>query len=156
MHPTAATLAPESAAASSSSIDSCLAAWMKPEVLTRTTSASSPSPRRVQPPAASRAASSSESTSLRAQPSVTRLTVRELGTRRAYVISLRRGATAPGQPGGPGALLVRYQALWGRRCHGRRRDRGTARGGDLRRARRVDVHGHRVHRLGRLVLAVHG
>src|SRR5258708_23887037 len=105
MHPTAATLAPESAAASSSSIDSCLAAWMKPQVLTRTTSASSPSPRRVQPPAASRAASSSESTSLRAQPSVTRLTVRELGTRRAYVSSVRRGATAPGQPGGSGASL---------------------------------------------------
>ena len=39
-----------------------------------------PSPRSVQPPAARRAASSSESTSLRAQPSVTRLTVRELDT----------------------------------------------------------------------------
>ena len=71
----------------SSSMDSCLAAWMKPHVLTRTTSASSPSPRSVQPPAARRAASSSESTSLRAQPRVTRLTVRELDTRRGYVIA---------------------------------------------------------------------
>src|SRR5215469_11936389 len=56
-------------------MDSCFAAWMKPQVLTRTTSASAPSAR-VQPAASSRAASSSESTSLRAQPSVTRLTLR--------------------------------------------------------------------------------
>src|SRR5215467_7875617 len=59
---------------------------MKPHVLTRTTSASSPSPRSVQPPAARRAASSSESTSLRAQPRVTMLTERELGTCRGYAI----------------------------------------------------------------------
>src|SRR5580658_8352501 len=48
---------------------------MKPQVFTRTTLAS-PSEVRSQPAAASRAASSSESTSLRAQPRVTRLTVR--------------------------------------------------------------------------------
>ena len=56
-------------------MDSCLAAWMKPQVFTRTTLAS-PSEVSSQPAAVSRAASSSESTSLRAQPSVTRLTVR--------------------------------------------------------------------------------
>src|SRR5258707_15782154 len=55
-------------------MDSCFAAWMKPQVLTTTPSA--PSSARVQPAAPSRAASSSESTSFRAQPSVTRLTVR--------------------------------------------------------------------------------
>ena len=59
-------------------MDSCLAAWMKPQVFTRTTLAS-PSEVRSQPAAVSRAASSSESTSLRAQPSVTRLTVRAAG-----------------------------------------------------------------------------
>src|SRR5271166_2082906 len=48
---------------------------MKPQVFTNTTLAS-PSEVRSQPAAVSRAASSSESTSLRAQPSVTRLTVR--------------------------------------------------------------------------------
>src|ERR1700677_1942110 len=68
---------------------------MKPHVLTRTTSASSPSPRSAQPPAASRAASSSESTSLRAQPSVTRLTVRELDTNRGYVIGHHPHVTGP-------------------------------------------------------------
>jgi len=52
-----------------------LAASMKPQVLTSTTLASSRSVR-VQPAASSRPASSSESTSLRAQPRVTRLTVR--------------------------------------------------------------------------------
>src|SRR6516165_9492134 len=56
-------------------MDSCLAAWMKPQVFTSTTLAS-PSEVSSQPAAVSRAASSSESTSLRAQPSVTRLTVR--------------------------------------------------------------------------------
>ena len=56
-------------------MDSCLAAWMKPQVFTSTTLAS-PSEVSSQPDAVSRAASSSESTSLRAQPNVTRLTVR--------------------------------------------------------------------------------
>src|SRR5215472_4161742 len=80
MQPAATTCAPESAAPSSSSIDSCLAAWMKPHVLTSTTSASPPSPSvRFQPPASSLAASSSESTSFRAQPSVTIRTVRLVG-----------------------------------------------------------------------------
>src|SRR6516162_9733682 len=78
-------------------MDSCLAAWMKPQVLTSTTSASSPSSRSVQPPADRRAASSSESTSLRAQPRVTRLTVRELDTPRGYAI--RHGvADGEGEP----------------------------------------------------------
>src|SRR5579859_4639217 len=75
---------------------------MKPHVLTRTTSASSPSPRSVQPPAARRAASSSESTSLRAQPSVTRLTVRELDTNRGYVIAWHHQVTAPAPAPPPG------------------------------------------------------
>src|SRR5690349_1597294 len=59
-------------------MDSSLAAWMNPQVLTMTTSAPSvsPGPVTVQPAASSRAASSSESTSLRAQPRVIRLTVR--------------------------------------------------------------------------------
>ena len=56
-------------------MDSCLAAWMKPQVFTSTTLAS-PAEVSSQPEEVSRAASSSESTSLRAQPSVTRLTVR--------------------------------------------------------------------------------
>jgi len=52
---------------------------MKPQVLTSTTAASSRSVK-VQPAASSLPASSSESTSLRAQPKVTRLTVRRPGT----------------------------------------------------------------------------
>src|SRR5580700_2085306 len=78
-------------------MDSCLAAWMKPHVFTSTTLASSAEVR-SQPDAVRRAASSSESTSLRAQPSVTRLTVRAAGsagrgdpdgedTPRAYAVS---------------------------------------------------------------------
>src|SRR5271169_3671160 len=55
---------------------------MKPQVFTNTTLAS-PSEVRSQPDAVSRAASSSESTSLRAQPSVTRLTVRPADSDRA-------------------------------------------------------------------------
>ncbi len=51
-------------------MDSVLACSMKPQVLTMTTSAFSPSSLMRQPPAAKRAASSSESVSLRAQPSV--------------------------------------------------------------------------------------
>src|SRR5215831_300021 len=76
--PAATTSAPEDAAPSSWSMDSSLAAWMNPQVLTRTTSAPSvsPGPVTVQPAASSRAASSSESTSLRAQPREIRLTVR--------------------------------------------------------------------------------
>src|SRR2546430_11263776 len=81
-------------------MDSCLAAWMKPQVFTRTTLAS-PSEVSSHPDAVSRAASSSESTSLRAQPSVTRLTVRgaeRCDTRRAYpgdwVVALLAGAGA--------------------------------------------------------------
>ena len=73
--PAATTFAPPSAASSSSLTDSCLAASMNPQVLTSTTLAESRSAS-VQPAASSRAASSSESTSLRAQPSVIRLTVR--------------------------------------------------------------------------------
>ena len=79
-------IAPAADAPSSWSIDSSLAAWMKPQVLTTTTSGAACSPppspsapgpsTSVQPATSSRAASSSESTSLRAQPSVTRLTVR--------------------------------------------------------------------------------
>src|SRR5580700_1253221 len=84
-------------------MDSCLAAWIKPQVFTSTTLASSAEVR-SQPDAVRRAASSSESTSLRAQPSVTRLTDREFwgvcgsgppgrgepereGTARAYAVS---------------------------------------------------------------------
>src|ERR1700744_4791625 len=86
-------------------MDSCLAAWMKPQVFTSTTLASSAEVR-SQPEAVRRAASSSESTSLRAQPSVTRLTVRAADpagregpdaedTRRAYALSVM---TRTGQP----------------------------------------------------------
>src|SRR5690348_17953644 len=76
--PAATTGVPDDAAPSSWSMDSSLAAWMNPQVLTMTTSAPSvsPGPVTVQPAASSRAASSSESTSLRAQPRVIRLTVR--------------------------------------------------------------------------------
>src|ERR1700761_4019028 len=64
---------------------------MKPQVLTMNTLAASPSAASSQPPAASRAASSSESTSLRAHPRVTRLTVRWA----------RSGASEEGREGTP-------------------------------------------------------
>src|ERR1700751_3645973 len=70
-------------------MDSALAAWMKPQGLTSTPLASSAEVR-SQPDALSRAASSSESTSLRAQPSVTRLTVRGV-----------RGSAEPTDPAEP-------------------------------------------------------
>src|SRR5829696_7263476 len=70
-HPTATTGRSPSAAASTVSIESFLALATKAQVLTTTTSASSSSAT-SQPPAASRPASSSESTSLRAQPRVTK------------------------------------------------------------------------------------
>ena len=57
-------------------MESCLAFSTKPQVLTTTTSAPSPSVVTCQPSACSRAASSSESTSLRAQPRVSRATRR--------------------------------------------------------------------------------
>src|ERR1700733_8797194 len=56
---------------------------MNPQVLTTTTDASSASSVSRQPACSSRAASSSESTSLRAQPSVIRLTLRPLTLRPA-------------------------------------------------------------------------
>src|SRR4051794_25709107 len=104
MQPAATTFAPVSAAASSVSMESRLAFSTNPQVLTRTTSAPSPSVVTSQPSPASRAASSSESTSLRAQPSVSNATRRwanasaatgtggeaEIGTRLDY-----RGATTP-------------------------------------------------------------
>ena len=64
-----------SAASSRVSTESFLAASTKPQVLTTTVSASSGSSTSRKPPASSRPASSSESTSLRAQPRVTRATV---------------------------------------------------------------------------------
>src|SRR2546430_4958882 len=79
MQPVATTVAPVSAAASSVSIESCLAFSTNPEVLPSTPSASEPSVVTCQPSAASRAASSSESTSLRAQPRVSRATRRLAG-----------------------------------------------------------------------------
>lgn len=57
-------------------MESFLAASMKPQVLTTTTPASPVSSTSFQPAFSRRAASSSESTSLRAHPSVTRETVR--------------------------------------------------------------------------------
>src|SRR5262249_44777780 len=105
--PTATTRALPDAAPSSSAMDSCFAASMKPHVLTRTTFASpaSSSPASVQPAASSRPASSSESTSLRAQPRVTRLTVRSRGggfsmlgdTPADYGKTGRAQAAAPGR-----------------------------------------------------------
>ena len=71
-------------APSSVSIESFLALSTKPQVLTTTTSAPPASSTSSQPAASSRPASSSESTSLRAQPSVTRATRREAGTREVY------------------------------------------------------------------------
>ena len=84
-HPTATTFLPVSAAASRVSIESFLAASTNPQVFTTTTSASSESPGPVSdhPPAPSRAASSSESTSFRAQPSVTNDTRADDGDTRA-------------------------------------------------------------------------
>ncbi len=66
-----------SAASSSTSIESFFACSTNPQVLTTATSASAASSTNRQPAASSRPASSSESTSLRAQPNVTRATVRE-------------------------------------------------------------------------------
>src|SRR5215475_6081745 len=85
MQPVATTLAPVSDAASSVSIESCLAFSTKPQVLTSTTSASEPSVVISHPPAARRAANSSESTSLRAQPSVSNATRLGVDTRRGYL-----------------------------------------------------------------------
>src|SRR5215468_2744670 len=99
--PAATTAAPDDAAPSSWSMDSSLAAWMNPQVLTRTTSAPSvsPGPVTVQPAASSRAASSSESTSLRAQPREIRLTVRParpaVGSRDGTPADYGKPASAP-------------------------------------------------------------
>src|SRR3954454_22307118 len=79
MQPAATTLAPVSAAASSVSIESCLAFSTKPQVLTTTTAAPSASVLTCQPPAYRPEANSSESTSLRAQPRVSRATRRGAG-----------------------------------------------------------------------------
>src|SRR5260370_459226 len=73
-------------------MDSCLAAWMKPQVFTSTTLAR-PAEVRSQPDAVSRAASSSDSTSLRAQPRVTRLTVRGADREGVDVEGPERGDT---------------------------------------------------------------
>src|SRR3954470_10688425 len=80
MQPTATTALADpsvlrSDASSSVSTESFLAASTKPQVFTITVSASSGLSTSRKPPASSRPASSSESTSLRAQPSVTRATV---------------------------------------------------------------------------------
>src|SRR6185436_17705663 len=79
MHPTATTFCGppsplRSAASSSASTLSFLACSTKPQVLTSTVSAPAGSSTSRNPSAASRPASSSESTSLRAQPSVTTAT----------------------------------------------------------------------------------
>src|SRR5690242_15888449 len=107
MQPAATTLAPVSAAASSVSIESCFAFSTKPQVLTTTTSAPSASVLTCQPPASRRAANSSESTSLRAQPRVSRAT--------------RRGAgvtdTPPRLPGAGGDALARL--VDAQSCQGR-------------------------------------
>src|SRR5580693_6902964 len=98
-------------------MDSCLAAWMKPQVFTSTTLASSAEVR-SQPEAVSRAASSSESTSFRAQPRVTRLTVRGadsadppgpelLDTPRAYATRLT-GWPASERP----RLTIQATTIW--------------------------------------------
>src|SRR5215469_1576840 len=105
-------------------MDSCLAAWMKPQVLTTTTSASGRSVS-AQPAVSSRAASSSESTSLRAQPRVTRRAVRPAaggvtlfsGTPEDYDTcppdrhaATRATGTGPGRPGSARELLTRVEA----------------------------------------------
>src|SRR6478735_5305561 len=74
MHPTATTLAPVSAAASTVSMESFLALATNAQVFTTTTSAPDGSATSWYPPICSRPAISEESTSLRAQPRVTRFT----------------------------------------------------------------------------------
>src|SRR5215831_18745635 len=102
---------------------------MKAHVLTSTTFASPPprsppSPVSVQPAASSRPASSSESTSLRAQPRVTRLTVRSPGC----------GFSLPGDTLLPDDTLADYgkPGRAGERCaRGPRRLAGTVRAGTV-------------------------
>src|SRR5215469_14966403 len=112
-------------------MDSCLAAWMKPQVLTTTTSASGRSVS-TQPAVSNRAASSSESTSLRAQPRVTRRTVRSAaggvtlfsGTPEDYGTcpprSVRGHARSRAHVWSAGELLTRTEAQRDRVAHGAR------------------------------------
>ena len=85
-----------SAASSRVSTLSFLAASTNPQVLTTTVSASSASSTSRKPSASSRPASSSESTSLRAQPRVTRAT--ESGAGADVVMSARVCRVRPGSP----------------------------------------------------------
>src|SRR5262249_912018 len=140
---------------SSSAMDSCLAASMKAHVLTSTTPASpaSPSPASVQPPASSRPASSSESTSLRAQPRVTRLTVRStacgfpllVGTPADYGKRGRAAATAWPSARCLAGQLLAWPEAERHRLPGRA---GPAQllavHGQQDPARITDLHGHRV------------
>src|SRR5438045_9633603 len=103
-------------------MDSCFAASMNAQVLTSTTSGcpASPSPATVQPAASSRPASSSESTSLRAQPRVTRLTVRSPA---CGLFLLDDTPEDYGQPGGAderwgGGAPCRPSAARGHRARG--------------------------------------
>src|SRR5271165_483563 len=127
-------------------MDSALAAWMKPQVFTSTTPASSAEVK-SQPDAVSRAASSSESTSLRAQPSVTRLTVR---------ITDPAGRGDPEGEDTPESLRgeqgppVRLTGLGTRRRTRLGAGRGTARRTEVQRHREggVDEMSRTVHREG--------
>ena len=92
-----------SAASSSASTLSFLACSTNPQVLTSTVSAAAGSSTSRNPSAASRPASSSESTSLRAQPSVTTATDREFPLIGRAVVLAARAAV----PGGELGLVLR-------------------------------------------------
>ena len=167
MQPAATTLAPPSAAASRVSIESRLARSTKPQVLTSTTSASALSVLTCQPSACRRAASSSESTSLRAQPSVSRATLRPAagevavsdttrGYRSSHLAPPRRPARRPDRrrrsdqltaQTSTGALTcpAAYQRTayrgWRRWCRGRARSRRRLRPGENTQRHRTDKAG---------------
>src|SRR5690348_4839579 len=158
--PAATTGVPDDAAPSSWSMDSSLAAWMNPQVLTMTTSAPSvsPGPVTVQPAASSRAASSSESTSLRAQPRVIRLTVRParpaVGSRDGTPADYGKPASAapadarPCPAAGSGRAgrppLAGPEAERDRLVGASRRSRGRAVHGQRHPARVAELHADRV------------
>ena len=99
-------------ASSRASTESFLAASTKPQVLTTATSASAASSTSSQPSAARRPASSSESTSLRAQPRVTRATVRRSGMGSAYFVPTPRPCREGRGPRSGRRPRLRTPAAW--------------------------------------------
>ena len=94
-------------------MESCLAFSTKPQVLTTTTSAPSPSVVTCQPSACSRAASSSESTSLRAQPRVSRATRRPSGEEEEVADTIRGYRAAGRGPATAGRRIGRLTPATG-------------------------------------------